>query len=342
MKLRISPKPAAFSACAAMAARVFCGLSVDCVSPGYAAWLSAIIGAALSVPVLWMYGHVSVVGGRTARTAFQGFILAASLTGSAVTMADIAQSAGYLALDRVAPAALLLPAALALFWCVTRNGDSIGYAAMIWARLFALLLLIVVILQSPYYRPEWLRPILGSGWSAVARNAVRAAGWFCTIGGIWIFREDGGEGRSGKNAILLSCAVSGAIAALLLALHAMLAPAFYSGAALSWQLRLDALLTNGRTPLYLQMPMIILWYGGLFHLLGCEGFAAAMLLQQMAPRLDGRVCAGAVTLCASALELSGFTGSRLLALLIQYQYIAAAGFCAIVAARGGLQTCADA
>jgi len=73
-----------------------------------------------------------------------------------------------------------------------------------------------------------------------------------------------------------------------------------------WLFRLDTLLTNGRAPLYLQLPMIVLWFSSMLHLLVGESLVVALLLQRAFPTLDGRLCSilaslGAVLAFASPL-----------------------------------------
>ena len=68
-------------------------------------------------------------------------------------------------------------------------------------------------------------------------------------------------------------------------------PFMAQGADGGWLARIDSLLTNGRAPLYLQMPMLLIWYAALLHLSACAGFCAACHLQRMLPSVDGRLCA---------------------------------------------------
>lgn len=322
MKLRISAKPAAFSACAAMAARVFCGLAVDGADAHSAAWLSALIGAALSVPALIALHAASKRGGGKLA---QALFLCASLMNCRYALKEIVQSAECLALDRAPFFLLLLPAALALLWCVTRNGNAVGYSAMIWFRVFPVLLAVVCLLQLPVYRPEWLRcAMLGSGWPTVVGNGIRSAGWIVSAAAIWLVRDDGDASDNNPRPILTACAAAAGIAAVMIALRIMATPVLSPGASGSWQLRLDSLLTNGRSLLYLQFPMIVLWYVGLLHLLVCAGFASTALLQRLFPALGGKACAVIVALAASILSAVPWPDGRTASVLSQWQYVALA------------------
>ena len=341
MKLRISAKPAAFSACAAMTARVFCALAVDEPSAHSAAWLSALIGAALSIPALIALHAASrrAAGGKLAAAAF----LCASLANCRCALREIVQSAECLALDRAPSFALLLPAALALLWCVTRNGDAVGYSAMLWFRSFPALLVVVFLLQLPVYRPEWLRiTMLGSGWPTVVGNGIRSAGWIVSTAAIWLVRDVEGPSGDGVRPILTACAAAAGIVTGMIALRVMVTPALKPGASASWQLRLDSLLTNGRSPLYLQFPMIVIWYVGLLHLLSCAGFAAAALAQRLFPSLDGKACAAIVALAAAFLSAAPRPDVQTASLLSQWQYVALAAAALPVAVKEVFPRCSGA
>jgi len=73
-----------------------------------------------------------------------------------------------------------------------------------------------------------------------------------------------------------------------------------------WAYRLDALLTNGRAPLYLQLPMILAFFIAALQLLACECFAASALLQRLFAGIDGRACGAVVILACAGGSLSGY------------------------------------
>ncbi len=289
MTLLISHRPARAAALAAVAARLFQGLVVDAPTTQNGAWLSALIGGMLAAP--WMF----VISKYRPRGAlFIAPLGLYALVDSACVLAAVTRSAGYLALDRSASLVLLIPAGLAALWCMWRNGDAVGYAAMIWTRIAPALLLGVALLQWRYFRPEWLRPVLGAGWPSIIEGGVRCAGWIVAAFAIMALPEDE-ECVSSFLPVLLGAG----IAAGLTLLQFMLVPTQLGG---GWLNRLDALLCNGRTPLYLQLPMIVLWFAGLFHLLACELFAASACLQRLLTKLDGKLCA--LLAVAEAIALS--------------------------------------
>ena len=165
---------------------------------------------------------------------------------------------------------------------------------MIWTRIAPALLLGVALLQWRYFRPEWLRPMLGEGWPAIIEGGIRSAGWIVAAAAIMTLSEDDSDCAAMRHALL-----SAGIAAALMLLQFMLVPTQLGG---GWLNRLDALLCNGRTPLYLQLPMIVLWFAGLFHLLACELFAASACLQRLLPRINGKLCASIAVAVAVALS----------------------------------------
>lgn len=304
MRLSIQTKPARAAARCAVAARVLLGLAVDMPATRNGAWLSALIGALLAAPWLLCLRYVR----RDSRLLRLGLGLVSALDAGAV-LAALTRSAGYLALDRASPALLLIPAGLALLWCVWKNGDAIGYAGMIWSRLALAGLAIVAVMQARYFRPQWLTPVLGEGWDAILDGGVRTAGWIVAASAILMICEEDGP--------RLGVLAGVGAAAALIALAGMLTPTRTSG---SWIIRLDDLLCNGRAPLYLQLPMIALWFAGLMHLLACQCFAAAALLERLTG-LDGRLC-GALAAVSAAVV------SRLDALPALSAWIAGYGFLA--------------
>lgn len=295
LKLTVSHRSAAWAMFAACAARTFLALAVEMPATHNGAWLSALLGGLLALPLVLC---VDRMGGMASTDApLRLILLLGTVIDTAACFGAITRSAGYLALNRVPTAALILPVILAALWCVFRGGDAVGRGAMAWSRLFPALLLIVVLLQVKRYRPGWLAPVLGNGWRSVALGGIRAAGCAVPAASVLLVCEPREDGREAP--LLLICAAL--VTAVLVALRLMLTPTTTDPG--GWLNRLDTLLTNGRAPLYLQLPMITLWYAGLLHALACDCFTSAALFQRLVPRLDGRVCA-LVTVCASCVAAS--------------------------------------
>ena len=136
--------------------------------------------------------------------------------------------------------------------------------------------------------------------------------------------------------------VGALVSALLILLHRMMVPTPIREA--GWLKRLDDLLTNGRAPLYLQLPMICAWYAGLLHLLACECFAGATLLQRLLPRLGGRQCA-LLFVATIALAAAFLPVIDIAEMLSPWQYIAVAPLTALITfvaagRKGGAASCA--
>lgn len=302
MRLRISAQAARRSAWLAAVTRTFCGLAV---SGGLhnGAWIAALAGSLLAVPILaglnaLMSGRPAFRGGPAGRLLM--FALAAALLAdTAYALGILSDSAVFLAPEDTGALLPLLFAAAALVWVVTRNGDAVGFGAALWLKLLPLLLLPVIALQLPHFRPHWVFPLLGEGPRALAISAVRAAGWMAAAFSASILLCDAppDRGARGLPRALLSC---GALAAGLILLRLMMTPAMPGALGSGWLTRLDALVTNGRAPLYVQLPMVLLWNICLMNLAAFDGFASAALLQRLFPRLDGRIC-GALAVGAALL-----------------------------------------
>ncbi len=337
MKQTISAKPAAHAACAAMAAMSFTDLMVDSAIPHGAAWISALLGAMLSLPAALCYRRVGGEREKASALPLEIALTATNLLGAAAALSDLARSAGYLTLDRTAPPALLLPATLALIWCAT-HGEATGYSAMIWLRVFPALLLVVILLQLPYYRPAWLLPILGEGWAEILKGALRTAGLFSAIAGMSLLTD----GREKRSSMVAACLAGAGIVAALIALRAMMTPAIRPGGRNSWLIRLDSLLTNGRAPLYLQMPMIVLWYAGLLHAMACQGLTAAAFLRRLFPAFNGWLCGVIVGAGSMVLALSGPMRRPVGETVLMGQAAVLTLLAGFAALRGGAGKCAKA
>lgn len=305
VRLNICRRAAQAAALSSIAARIFLGLAVETPGLHNGAWLSALLGALPAALWLLCLEYVAGAGrGNAFRALISLFLLAVVLLDSSSVLSAITRSAACLALERESTVALALPACLAALWCAHKNGDALGYGAMLWARLFPAGLALVVLLQFRHYRPQWLTPVLGSGFSGVADGAMRTAGWIVPASAVLLVSSAPGARRP-RPAWPLPLLAS-LVAALLLALLSMMTPMPIRGD--SWINRLDALLTNGRAPIYLQLPMVLLWYAGLLHLYACECFAAASLLQRSVPRLGGHACAALCALASTTLSVAGAVG----------------------------------
>ena len=301
MKRRLSPAALSAGIPAAAVARLFYGLMVEAKDLHNGAWLSVLLGAILAMPVILLAGRC-LNGGRAG--ALKLALLALLSMDAAAVMEGMAYSESFIAFDHVPVVVLMLPLALALGRSLAVGGDAVGAAARIWMWAFLPLLLMVIAMQLPYYRPGWLCPVLGYGVGGVLLWSLRAAGWLAMISAAGMAVSDGEMTFVRVRRGLMLSAVA---AALLIVLRLMMTPSM-EPAAMTRGLRIDTLLTNGRAPLYLQLPMIVMWFVGLLHLLCFEGCLALTLLRDIAPSWHSRVRGGLVLLAviAGALFLPGF------------------------------------
>lgn len=345
MRLRISRRAALPTAFVAAAARVLLALSLENAIPDNGLWIAAALGSLLALPPLAALDRFCGCddgGAPLFPVPLALLLLAASALDAGAVLSTMARSAGFLATGGAPLWSLVLPICAAILWGMLKNGDAIGYGATLWLWVFPALLLLVVLLQAEHFRPEWLRPILGKGWRSIASNACRAAGCFAPASAIVMLSTRGHEHsrRRKRNTAVLSLAALAAAALLLPRL--MMAPTNLLRD--SWINRLDTLLTNGRAALYLQLPMIVLWHISLLHLLLCEAFAAAALLQRLVSGLDGRLCAALTTVCVGLVSCSpGVIApwNTALAGWLYWAWVAAIVLCLPLKRRmkGGEKTC---
>lgn len=317
MKFRISDSAAGSLSLLAIIVRIFGSVAVDMPDLHNAGWLAVLLGGALSLPLAWAAGqlrsHCSVSPFATLtghcqpllRVTAALFALTALLDAAAVAR-TIASSASYVALNSLPMFALLLPQLLVCLWCLTLNGDAIGFAAGIWNRILPLLLLIVILLQFSAFRPAWLTPLLGPGLPDLLDGALRVSGGLSMLAGLFLIAEqdpDGDRRRFQPIKTMLVCTLA---AAVLLVLRSMMTPPLFKGKEASIFFQLDTLLSNGRAPLSLQLPMIILWFVSLLFLLLFDAFLFAAMLQRALPRIGRRLSIAIVLISIGGLALSGF------------------------------------
>lgn len=340
MKLDISRRAAMPAAFVAISTRLFLDLGLDGGTIHNGVWIAALLGALPTIPYLLCLDAVSTAHNQKAFSRWLLFplLLTIVVTDAARVLSIVARAAGYLTLERVPALWLVLPMALAMLWCVWRNGDAIGYAATLWTRVLPALMLVVLLLQARHFRAEWLHPLLGDGWRTIFGDGVRASGCFVPATALLLVCRETDNHVAHRFGLGWLC-LAPAVSALLLILRLMMTPTALNG--MPWLERLDALLTNGRAPLYLQLPMITAFFTGLMHLLACECFAAAALLQRCFPGLNGRVCAALAILACTIMSLFNAPGAGMLSWL----FFATAPVVALAAlmrpaAVGGGRSCA--
>lgn len=306
LKLSISKSASIPAAFVCVTVRLFFDLALDGGTVHNGAWIAALLGALPAIPYLLCLDAVQ--SNLSTATLPRLMLLSATALDAGHVLRIVVRAASCLTLDHVTAQYLVPPLALMVLWCVWRNGDAVGYAAILWIRVFPALLLLVVALQLRHYNARWLHPLLGNGFSDIIRGSARASCWLVPATAIGFAADRSGD-DSGRHSLITRLFFAPAFAALLLVLRLMMAPTGLRG--LTWTGRLDALLTNGRAALYLQLPMILIFFISAFHLLTCECFAASALLQGLTPAVDGRLCAAIVMVACTGLSMSGFTDTAL-------------------------------
>lgn len=310
MKTALSRSSAAAGAGAAVLAQLFYKMTVDTSGVLNGAWLSAIVGLVLALPVIWLIGRLRPRSGLLAPA-----LLVFSLLDAASAMECIGFSASWLAFTHVPVLALMLPLALATLRCTALGGDAIGASARVWMWVLAALMAVVIAYQLPYYHPAWVFPLLGDSAAEVPRMGLRAAGWIVTpVSAAMLLCDEAPRARR----VLLCCAVAVAAAAALILLRLMMAPTA-GELGLSRMVRIDALLTNGRAPLYLQLPMTVIWFVAMLHLLCFEGFASAALAKKCVPVLPDWTCGAAATVVVFALAAAQCFDASAVKLISDYR-----------------------
>ena len=305
MKLGISREATTWAMLLSITARGFLALTLEAPAGLHnGAWLSALIGA-VSV-LLWLLWLENVARGDSARhrrviKLISPALLAVTLMDGGIVLSTLVRSTAYLALDRRQNIMQALPLCLAMFWCVSRNGDAVGYGAKLGAKLFPLLLLPVALLQVRYFRPGWLCPLLGNGLGGIFEGSIRMAGKVIPAASVLLLQEK--EPKKAHRTVTFVTLGSAAVLCGLLLAYQMMMPT--QKTSMDWMSRLDALLTNGRGPLYLQLPKIAMWYFGLLHLFSVECFASAAMLQRVIRLRSGLACCAVSAVAIAAIWLAG-------------------------------------
>ena len=301
MKLTISDGAAKSFIVLAVTARIISGIAIDMPELYCASWMSALLGGMLALPMAFSVAQLrarcqeSPIQCLSAANQWLARLLALVLAAVAafdttVTVRRICHSVDYIDLGMLPQWMLLVSQLLLGLWALWRNGDAIGFAARLWNRLLFLLLVIVLVLQWKEYRPAWLTPILGDGIGSILDGALRVAGWLSLGIGLLLFstRESNGSKRALHPVrLVLLCA---GISALLLLIHNMMTPPLIYGNLSFRYFQLDALLSNGRTGLSLQFPVLVIWFISLLTLLLFDSFICASMLQVCFPKARGGVC----------------------------------------------------
>ena len=295
MNISLSRTAAFAGAGLSILCRLFYGLMIESPEVSNGAWLSVAIGFILSVPLILLFRA------ERAGRYVQWVLLPLLLLDAGDVVEIIAFSESCLAFNHIAKAVLMVPLILTALWCAFLGGDAIGASARIWMHVFLFLMLVIIICQRRYYHPAWLTPALGYGWEGILRAAVRAAGWMSAIA-LSAMRLCSQTPRRGR--VLRCMALACAAAVALIVFRSMKTPVM-DGDGLRRDIRIDAILTNGRAPLYLQLPMIVIWFVAILHLFCFECAVIPGLAERCIPGGSRTVY---ILACISIVAILAFSG----------------------------------
>lgn len=330
MTLTVSRSAAAASACVAIITRIFFGLMIDSADLYNSAWLCIPLGCLIAFPFLFALHKLLKSSNNSSlldlnkisppmKTACFILMLLSWYDGS-LALVGIANSAGYIGFQNISPIYLTIPALIVGFWCIYCNGDAIGHGARIWAHAFPIFFAIIFVIQLPSYRISWLTPILGYGWSGIIEGSFKTAGWISIMSAAFLLSEEDHHDCKTRFTPLKTLILITSISMLLIVTQLMMSPSLVFTPSRSRLYQLDTLLTNGRSALSLQFPMIIVWFTSLLFLWTYDCFIASALLQRIFPGLDGRACGGISILISSF--LTPYTGRDIEAIFSKWQFAA--------------------
>jgi len=306
--LVINGKSAWCLACVAAITRIFYGIMTDSPELFHAGWISVILGGIITLPLFISIESISKYidkKGIAARIASFVFLVNALLDG-AITARCISNSATYVAFNHSVRFFLLLPLFLAILWALYCGGEALGSAARLWIWVFPLFMIVIIIFQLPQYRWTWLTPVLGPGIKEILDGTVDSAGWISSVAGL-LFLGSGGKDAYKRGSLIKLHATIISVSLVLIVLRYMMAPSLLSSGNRTRIFHLDLILTNGRAPLLLQLPLTIIWFISLFNLLSASSFVASACLQMLFARFKTPVCIISAIAITGALSMSVIT-----------------------------------
>ena len=177
---------------------------------------------------------------------------------------------------------LAIPTFLVPVIVASRGGNSAGGLGAVFLRAVPLLYLLVIVFQFRSINLAWLTPLFGSGAHALVHSARLCATYYCMIP-IGLLLDDGenttGRGRAYPArpcSFLWLCLISAATVSALCAIHSAIYPTV-TGMMDTRSIRLDLVLSNGKSNQAIQLPMLIVWYGTLSVALVFTLFCAGRL-----------------------------------------------------------------
>lgn len=290
--------------------RMFWGLSISQCEALNAIWICPLLGLLLYLPFGFAIKQACALGngspwehlrGKAPKALMIGVALVFSLLllhDGAITARLAADSTNIIALNRVTPQVLVLPMGVVALLIVWLGMEATGNSSRIWLRFFALLGIIIFIIQIRSCNLGWLAPILGTGAFSILNGGIYCAACMCLLTLPWLFALPDRYPHGLERPLIIAVGV----ATLLLFIQQTLAPAL-PYPTFGRAERIELILGNGRLFLSPQIILDILWYGNLLYLLAAEVGAASMFIHISFPGIPtwllGVVCAGVLSLAAA-------------------------------------------
>ena len=273
----------------AIIARLLCEMALIDPEAHNAAWICPLAALILYLPFAFALKRAAAFGSDSAwgnlerclprlLAALIPLIFAILLLLDASAMLRIAADTASFSIGDKAAITLEIPLMLLLGLMVLLGPDAAGHNARISLYFLGALLLLLALSQLNIYCSGWIFPILGSGMPSILTGALRCAGHMALLSLLWLFAVP----DRARSTPLLWGSAAAILGSVLLLGQQMLSPSFV-GTQLLLPARLEILLNNGRVPISLQMVYLVLWYGGLLHLISMEAVAAACVARRLLP-----------------------------------------------------------
>lgn len=316
-------------ACVAGITRVFYGIVIDTPSLYNAGWISVILGGIISFPLFLCVENIYRNTGNTVfdmtvntvscKVIFLLYLFTTLYDGASVARC-ISNSASYTAFNHAIRFFLLLPLFAGILFAICRGGNAIGFSARTWMLVFPVFMIIIIAFQLTKYRWTWLMPLLGPGIRSILNGGISVAGWISSTLVIFLLSAPNISDKPKYNGIKMHAKIV-IVSALLVILRQMMAPTQISALERTRMYQLDLMLTNGRAPVMLQLPLTIIWFVSMFHLQVFDCFVAAALLQRILPKLKTIYCGIISIVVTGMLSMSVFTERIALNMFCKYQFI---------------------
>ncbi len=274
--------------------RIFFLLVIDLPELSVCVWMAPLLGLVFASPsLLCAYALLregrmrlspflrETVGTPAWRAALIVFSLAMTYDASSLFEA-LLNSAAYTTLYMTPDWVLAIPTFLVPLIAAARGGNSAGGLSAVFLRAVPILCLLVFIFQFRAINLAWLTPLFGSGAHTLVHAARLCATYYCMIP-IGLLLDDGVNttGRSRAypaqpGSFLLLCLLSAVTVSALCVIHSAVYPAV-AGMMDTRALRLDLVLSNGKSSQAIQLPMPIIWNGALSVALVFSLFCAGRL-----------------------------------------------------------------